>query len=163
MMARGYGRFYRLWCCHPRCDRCRFITTPWVTPPTFGFVVFDGGGENYLPFHQPHSGDFMPYANHQQIWPVEIARGAATPDAIVAASSTHHGRLPLRSVSLESTGGASNWGGSAFNTHTTINWDAADFIACGAVTPILVCTASSQHHGGLPLRSVLSESTGGGE
>ena len=44
MMARGYGRFYRLWCCHPRCDRCRFITTPWVTPPTFGFVVIDGGG-----------------------------------------------------------------------------------------------------------------------
>jgi hypothetical protein len=42
-----------------------------------------------------------------------IAYGAATPDAIVAASSTHHGRLPLRSVSSESTGGASNWGGSA--------------------------------------------------
>ena len=124
MLARGYGRFYRLWCCHPRCDRCRFITTPWVTPPTFGFVVFDGGGENYLPFHQPHSGDFIPYANHQQIWPVEIARGSATPDAIVAASSTHHGRLPLRSVSSESMGGASNWGGSlpvylkiVFNTH----------------------------------------------
>ena len=43
MMARGYGRFYRLWCCHPRCDRCRFITTPWVTPPMFGFVGIDGG------------------------------------------------------------------------------------------------------------------------
>jgi hypothetical protein len=114
----------RTWRCHPRCERCRFIHTPWVTPPTFGFVVFDGGGENYLPFHQPHSGDFMPYANHQQIWPVEIARGSATPDAIVAASSTHHGRLPLRSVSSESMGGASNWGGSlpvylkiVFNTH----------------------------------------------
>jgi hypothetical protein len=79
----------------------------------FGFVGIDGGGENYVPFHQSHSGDFMPDANHQQIWPVEIARGAATPDAIVAASSTHHGRLPLGSVSLESTGGASNWGGSA--------------------------------------------------
>jgi hypothetical protein len=90
MMARGYGRFYRLWCCHPRCDRCRFITTPLVMPPRLGFVRIDGGGENYLPFHQPHSGDFMPYANHQQIWPVEIACGAATPDAIVAASSTHH-------------------------------------------------------------------------
>jgi len=107
MMARGYGRFYRLWCCHPRCDRCRFITTPLVTPPTLGFVGIDGGGE------KPHSGDFMPYANHQQIWPVEIARGAATPDAIVAASSTHHGRLPLRSVSSELTGGASSWWGSA--------------------------------------------------
>jgi hypothetical protein len=32
----------------------------------------------------------MPYINHQQIWQVEIARGAATPDAIVAASSPHH-------------------------------------------------------------------------
>ena len=105
MMARVYGCFFRLWCCHPRCDRCRFITTPLVMPPRLGFVRIDGGGENYLPFHQPHSGDFMPYANHQQIWPVEIARGAATPDAIVAASSTHHGRLPLRSVSSESTGG----------------------------------------------------------
>ena len=113
MMARVYGCFFRLWCCHPRCDRCRLITTPWVTPPTFGFVGIDGGGENYVPFHQSHSGDFMPYANHQQIWPVEIARGAATPDAIVAASSTHHGRLPLRSVLSELTGGASSWWGSA--------------------------------------------------
>ncbi len=72
-----------------------------------------GGGKNYLPFHQPHSGDFMPYANHQQIWPVEIARGAATPNAIVAASYQHHGRRPLRSVSSESIVGASNWGCSA--------------------------------------------------
>jgi hypothetical protein len=79
----------------------------------FGFVGIDGGGENYLPFHQPHSDEFMPYANHQQIRPVEIARGAATPDAIVAASSQHHGGLPLRSVLSESTVGASNWGCSA--------------------------------------------------
>ncbi len=113
MTARGYGRFYRLWCFHPRCDRCSFITTPLVTPLTLGFVGIDGGGKNYLPFHQPHSGDFIPYANHQQIWPVEIARGAATPDAIIDASSTHHGRLPLRSVSSESMGGASNWWDSA--------------------------------------------------
>ena len=42
-----------------------------------------------------------------------IAYGAATPDAIVAASSTHHGRLPLRSVLSELTGGASSWWGSA--------------------------------------------------
>ncbi len=55
----------------------------------------------------------MPYANHQQIRPVEIARGAATPNAIVAASPQHHGGLPLRSVLLESTVGVSNWGGSA--------------------------------------------------
>jgi len=45
MMARGYGRFYRLWCCHPRCDRCRFITTPLVTPPTLSFVGIGGGGQ----------------------------------------------------------------------------------------------------------------------
>jgi len=64
-------------------------------------------------FRQPHSGDFMPCAKHQQIWPVEIARGAATPNAIGAAPSSHHGGLPLRSVLSESTGGASNWGGSA--------------------------------------------------
>ena len=84
---------------------CRFITTLWVTPPTFGLVGINGGGENYLPFHQPHSGDFMPYTNHQQIWPVEISCGAVTPDVIAAASSTNHGRLPLRSVLSESTGG----------------------------------------------------------
>jgi hypothetical protein len=105
MMARGYGRFYPLWHCHPQCDHCRFIPTPWVTPPTFGFAGIDGGGKNYLPFHQPHSGDFMPYANHQQIWLVEIARGAATPDAIVAASSQHHGRRPPRSVLSKQWGG----------------------------------------------------------
>ena len=35
----------RTWRCHPRCDRCRFIHTPWATPPTFGFVGIDGGGE----------------------------------------------------------------------------------------------------------------------
>ena len=33
------------WRCHPQCDRCRFIHTPWATPPTFGFVGIDGGGE----------------------------------------------------------------------------------------------------------------------
>jgi hypothetical protein len=113
MMARGYGRFYHQWCCHPQCDHCRFITTPWVMPPTFGFIGIDRGGENYLPFHQLHSGNFMPYANHQQIWPVEIARGAATPDAIIAASSQHHGQCPLRSVLSKQWGGASNWEGSA--------------------------------------------------
>ena len=82
-------------------------------PPTFGFVGIDGGGESYLPIHQPHSGNFMPYANHQQIWPVEITRGAATPDAIVATSSQHHGQRPLCSVLSKSIVGASNWGGSA--------------------------------------------------
>ena len=45
MMARGYGLNHRLWCCHPRWERCRFITTPWATLPTFGFVGIDGEGE----------------------------------------------------------------------------------------------------------------------
>ncbi len=57
----------------------------------------------------------------QRLWPLFIAYGAATPNAIVAASSTHHGRLPLRSVSSESTGG----GGGLV--------DAADGAGCEAV------------------------------
>ena len=35
----------RTWRCHPQCDRCRLIVTPWATPPTFGLVGIDGGGE----------------------------------------------------------------------------------------------------------------------
>ncbi len=45
--------------------------------------------------------------------------------------------------------------------HMTINWAAADHIACGVVTPNLLRAALSQHHGGLPPRLVLSESTVG--
>jgi hypothetical protein len=35
----------RTWRCHPQCDRCRLIVTPWATLPTFGLVGIDGGGE----------------------------------------------------------------------------------------------------------------------
>jgi len=45
-----------------------------------GFVGIDGGCEQYLPFHQPHSDDFMPDANHQQIW--LIASHVAQPPPI---------------------------------------------------------------------------------
>ena len=37
-----------------------------------GFVGIDGGCEHYLPFHQPHSDDLMPDANHQQIWLIAL-------------------------------------------------------------------------------------------
>jgi hypothetical protein len=37
-------------------------------PLSVGFVGIDGGCEHYLTFHQPHFDDFMPDANHQQIW-----------------------------------------------------------------------------------------------
>ena len=83
MMARGYGRNHSLWRCHPQCDRCRLIPTPWVTHPTFGFVGIDGGGENYLPFHQPHSDKFMPYANHQQIWLISSPVALPPPNRFV--------------------------------------------------------------------------------
>jgi hypothetical protein len=41
----GYGWLHRLWRCHPQSTSCRFIPTPWATPPTFGFVGINGGGE----------------------------------------------------------------------------------------------------------------------
>jgi hypothetical protein len=37
-------------------------------PPSLGFVEINGGGKYYLPIHQPHSDNFMPDTNHQQIW-----------------------------------------------------------------------------------------------
>ena len=76
-----------------------------MTPPAFGFVGIDGGGRELPTVLPTPFRKFYALRNHQQIWPVEIARGASTPDAIVAASFTHHGRLPLRSVLSESTGG----------------------------------------------------------
>ncbi len=33
------------WRCHPQCNRCRLIVTPWATLPTFGLVGIDMGGE----------------------------------------------------------------------------------------------------------------------
>jgi len=39
---------------------------------SISFVGIDGGCEHYLPFHQPHSDDFMPDANHQQIWLIAL-------------------------------------------------------------------------------------------
>jgi hypothetical protein len=96
-----------------------------------------------------------------------IACGAATPNQLCSASSQHHGQRPPRLVFSESTVGASNRGGSAsaneivLTLHMTINWAAADCITCGAVTPNLLHAALSQHHGGLPPCSILSESTVG--
>jgi hypothetical protein len=51
---------------------CAAFPTPWATPPSLGFVGIIGGGEHYLPFHQPHSDNFMPDTNHQQIWLIEL-------------------------------------------------------------------------------------------
>jgi len=53
-----------------------------------GFVGIDGGCEHYLPFHQPHFGDFMPDANHQQIW--LIASQISNKKCLFK----HHTRLP---------------------------------------------------------------------
>ena len=90
-MASGDECFHRLWRCHPHTALRRIILTPWKTSLSVGFVGIEGGGENYLTFHQPHSDKFMPYANHQQIWPICIIYGADTPNFIVGASSQHHG------------------------------------------------------------------------
>jgi hypothetical protein len=96
-----------------------------------------------------------------------IACSTATPNPLRAASSEHHGQRPPRLVLLKSTVGASNWGGSAsaneivLTLHTTLNWAAADCIACGALIPNLLRAALSQHHGGLPPCSVSLELTVG--
>ncbi len=71
-MASGYWLLHHLWRCHPPTASCRFIPTPWATPLSIGFVGIDGGGKNYLPFHRPHSDNFMPDANHQQIWLIAL-------------------------------------------------------------------------------------------
>ena len=89
-----------------------------------------------------------------------FACGAAAPKKLGGASSQHHGQCPPRLVWLESMVGVSTWGGSAsaneivLTLHMTINWAAADCIACGTVTPNLLRSASSQHRGGLPPASV---------
>ena len=103
-----------------------------------GFFGIDGGCEHYLPFYQPHPDDFIPYANHQQIR--LIASSVAQPP-------------PIRLVQLHpnTMGDAANvrfcqnhwWGRvsggvlpmllKALFLHATMNWDAADCIACGAV------------------------------
>ena len=41
--------------------------------------------------------------------------------------------------------------------HTTINWAAADYFACGAATPNLRAGATSQHHGKLTPKLVWPE------
>jgi hypothetical protein len=43
----------------------------------------DGGCEHYLPFHQPHSDDFMPDANHQQIWLIALPVAQPPPIRLV--------------------------------------------------------------------------------
>jgi hypothetical protein len=48
-------------------------------PPSLGFVGINGGGKHYLPFHQPHSDNFMPDANHQQIWLISLPVLLLTP------------------------------------------------------------------------------------
>jgi hypothetical protein len=47
--------------------------------PSLIFVGINGGGKHYLPFHQPHSNDFMPDANHQQIWLISLPVALPSP------------------------------------------------------------------------------------
>jgi hypothetical protein len=47
------------------------------------FVGIDGGCEHYLPFHQPHSDNFMPDANHQQIWLIALPVAQPPPICLV--------------------------------------------------------------------------------
>ena len=79
-LGRGFCESSRLWRCHPQTASCRVIPTLWATTPNVGFVGIDGGGEHYLPFHQPHSDEFIPDAIHQQI--LLIASPVALPPPI---------------------------------------------------------------------------------
>ncbi len=51
--------------------------------PQRRFVGIDGGCEHYLPFHQPHSDDLMPDANHQQIWLIALHVAQPPPICLV--------------------------------------------------------------------------------
>jgi hypothetical protein len=53
-------------------------------PPSFSFVGIDGEGEHYLPFHQPNSDEFMPNANHQQIWLIALPVALPFPICMLA-------------------------------------------------------------------------------
>ena len=48
-----------------------------------GFVGIDGGCEHYLPFHQPHFDNFMPDANHQQMWLIALPVAQPPPIRLV--------------------------------------------------------------------------------
>jgi hypothetical protein len=50
---------------------------------SIGFVGIDGGFEHYLPFHQPHSDNFMPDTNHQQIWLIALPVAQPPPIRLV--------------------------------------------------------------------------------